>query len=301
MLYNYKIFECNVESDIPIFLLENTNPTTKTIDIQVSEDKKLSDDLIHFKKSKKNYYKTNLTKTEIYIEGIALFNINDRGFSINYIFDKTPDMTSFFSKLLNHVIPYALYMQKRFILHASGVSFNNEGFIFLGRSGAGKSSLAASLKGMSFACEDSAMIKNYNGELFLIPSFNLVKLSSEIYGALGLHNEKVANVHVDKLNRNLYKVKNFLDHSTKLKRCYILKWGENFKIQKMDSKNVFRYIYSSIFGPHPIDSCKESELFIYNKVAELIKNIEFYELHRNKKNLFSDNNSIIKHMQADHL
>ena len=50
-------------------------------------------------------------------------------------------------------------------------SYDNEGFVFLGGSGAGKSSLAASLKGVSFACEDSAMISNYGGELFLTPSF----------------------------------------------------------------------------------------------------------------------------------
>lgn len=300
MSYQYKIFNYNIGSDIVIDILDSINITDPT-DINISEDKSLYDDLIHFKKSSKNYYKTNLKKTEIYIKGIALFNIGDRGFSIKYVFDKAPNMTSFFSKLLNHVIPYALYMQKRLILHASGVSYDNEGFVFLGRSGAGKSSLAASLKKMSFACEDSAMINNYNGELFLIPSFNLVKLSSEIHRTLGLNNEKVANVQVDKLNRNLYRVKNFLNHSTKLKRCYILEWGENFKIQKMDSKDVFRDIYSSIFGPHPINSCKESELFIFNKVAGLIKNIEFYKLYRNKKNLFSDNNSIIKHMEADHL
>lgn len=297
MLHNYKIFGCNIESDISINLLENSNLTKKPIDIKISEDKTLTDDLIHFKKSRKNYYKTNLLKSEIYIEGIALFNIDERGFSIKYIFDRTPDMASFFSKLLNHVIPYALYMQKKFILHASGVSCNNDGFIFLGRSGAGKSSLAASLKGMSFACEDSAMIDNYNGELFLTPSFNLVKLTSEIHRSLGLNNEKVANVQADKLNRNLYKVENFLSHRIKVKKCYILEWGENFKIEKMDSKNIFRDIYSSIFGPHPINSCKESELFIYKKVAELLKNINFYKLYRNKNNLFSDNSSIIKHMQ----
>ena len=69
----------------------------------------------------------------------------------------------------------------------------------------------------------------------------------------------------------------------------------------MDSKDVFRDIYSSIFGPHPINSCKESELFIYKKVIELLKDIDFYKLCRNKKNLFSDNSSIIKHIQADHL
>lgn len=301
MSYKYKIFDCNIRSDIAINILESLNNISETSDINICEDQNLSNNLIHFKKSRKNYYKTNLKKTEIYIEGVALFNIDEKGCSIKYVFDKTPDMTSFFSKLLNHVIPYALYMQKRFILHGSGVSYNNEGFVFLGGSGAGKSSLAASLKGVSFACEDSAMISNYRGELFLTPSFNLVKLTSKIHRALGLNNEKVGNVQADKLNRNLYKVKNYLKHSTKLKRCYILEWDENFKIHKMDSKDVFRDIYSSIFGPHPINSCKESELFIYKKVIELLKNIEFYKLYRNKKNLFSDNNSIIKHIQADHL
>ena len=120
MSYQYRIFNYNIGSDILIDILDSINITDPT-DINISEDKSLYDDLIHFKKYRKNYYKTNLKKTEIYIEGVALFNIDEKGCSIKYVFDKTPDMTSFFSKLLNHVIPYALYMQKRFILHASGV------------------------------------------------------------------------------------------------------------------------------------------------------------------------------------
>ena len=84
-----------------------------------------------------------------------LYLIFINGSSIRYILEDKSDMTSFFSKLLNHVIPYALYMH---LLYVSGVAENNNGILFR-QSGVGKSSLAASLK-MSFACEDSAYINS---------------------------------------------------------------------------------------------------------------------------------------------
>ena len=298
MSYHYKAFQCDIESDIPINILSDCKSISEDITIRIYEDILLKNELINFEKKRNNYYKTNLIKTEIYIKDIALFNITNGGSSIKYVLEKEPDMTSFFSKLLNHVVPYALYMQKRFLLHASGVAFNNSGFIFLGKSGAGKSSLAASLSEMSFICEDSALIDRTDNGLYLTPSFNLVKLSSRINENLDLNNQRIANVKVDKMKRNLYKVNNFSNQRVELKRCYILDWNQKFDIQKIDRKNIFKELYSSIFGPHPINSCKESELFIYNKVTELLKNIDFYRLYRNKKNLFSDNKSIIKHMQT---
>lgn len=298
MQFQYKVFENYINSDIEIDILKKCDTSFHKDIINISRDDSLLDKLVGFKKRANNYYKINLDKSQIYINDIALFNISNSGFSISYILQAKADMPSFFSKLLNHVVPYALYMQKKFLLHASGVAFNDGGFIFLGRSGAGKSSLAASLKDMHFACEDSALIKSISNELFLMPSFNLVKLNSKIYKDLKLNNRKVANIKVDKLNRNLYEVKNFLDHKVRLKRCYILEWGNNFKIEKVNKKNIFGTLYSSIFGPHPISSCKESELIIYQKITSLLKSVEFYKLYRNKSDLFSNNQSIIRHMKT---
>ena len=61
MPYIYKIFNFNIGSDIEINLLDSLNITDPT-DINISEDKSLYDDMIHFKESNKNYYKTNFNK-----------------------------------------------------------------------------------------------------------------------------------------------------------------------------------------------------------------------------------------------
>ena len=60
-------------------------------------------------------------------------------------------------------------------------------------------------------------------------------------------------------------------------------------------------MYSSVFGPHPLNTCKESELFIYKRVTKLLNNIDFYKLCRNKNNFFSDNDNIVKHIQIENL
>lgn len=301
MPYNYSIFDLNIESDIEIPFLDSLECSFKNIDLKISKEPSLYSNLIQLRKKNKNYYKINLNKSEIYINDIALFNIKKNGFLINYVVEKKIDMASFFSKLLNHVIPYALYMQNKFVLHASGISYKGSGFLFLGKSGAGKSSLAASLKEMSFACEDSALIDIKNDELFLTPSFNLVKLNTQIHEILKLNYNKIANIKIDKLNRNLYEVENFLKNAVKLKRCYILEWGESFKIEKINNKTIFGNMYSSVFGPHPLNTCKESELFIYKRVTKLLNNIDFYKLCRNKNNFFSDNDNIVKHIQIENL
>ena len=101
---------------------------------------------------------------------------------------------------------------------------------------------------MSFVCEDSALINTIDNELFLTPSFNIVKLSTEIHEALKLKNNKIDNIQVDKLGRSLYEVNNFLNQKVKLKKCYILEWGQNFKIEKVSSSNVFSEVYASVFG-----------------------------------------------------
>lgn len=297
MKFHYRIFNTILESDIKIEILDSCVIANETIQFQIKKNDSLSNRLHKFKETKNSYYNTNLRNSEIYIQDIALFNISNNGFSIDYILEKTSEMPSFFSKLLNHVIPYALYMQKRFVLHASGVTCNDFGVVFLGVSGAGKSSLAASLKEMSFMCEDSALIDNIDNELFLTPSFDLVKLSDEIYESLKFNYTKIANVKADKLNRNLYKVNNFLNKGVKLKRCYILEWGQSFKIEKIKNREIFGYLYSSVFGPHPLNSCKESEIFIYKKITEILNKIEFYKIYRNKNRLFSDNDSIINHIK----
>ena len=98
MPYKYRVFQSNIVSDIAIQTLELSTETSNTIDIFINEDKSLHDKLSLFSSQERNYYKTNLKKTDIYIKDIALFAIDKNGFSIKYILKKI-DMPSFFSKL----------------------------------------------------------------------------------------------------------------------------------------------------------------------------------------------------------
>ena len=69
--------------------------------------------------------------------------------------------------MVNHVVPYALFQDKQIVFHASCVSVDGEGILFIGRSGAGKSCLAASLDSFSFISEDSAYVRSEGKNYFL--------------------------------------------------------------------------------------------------------------------------------------
>ena len=79
---------------------------------------------------------------------------------------------------LNQVLPLALTRQGKLVLHGSAVGVEGRGVAFLGDSGMGKSTLAASfaVSGTHFLTDDGLLLEQENGRPTVVPSHPSVRL-----------------------------------------------------------------------------------------------------------------------------
>lgn len=87
---------------------------------------------------------------------------------------------------LNQVLPLALSRQGRLVLHGSAVTLNGYSMAFLGRSGKGKSTLAAAFAGAGarFLTDDGLRIEWAGDGLIVLPSHPSIRLWSDSREAL---------------------------------------------------------------------------------------------------------------------
>jgi hypothetical protein len=87
---------------------------------------------------------------------------------------------------LNQLLPRALSRQGRLVLHGSAVSVNGFSLVFLGRSGRGKSTMAAGFatSGGHFLTDDGVLLEWVDGALFVLPSHPSIRLWEDSRRAL---------------------------------------------------------------------------------------------------------------------
>ena len=87
---------------------------------------------------------------------------------------------------LNQVLPLALSRQGKLVLHGSAVDIGGQGVAFLGESGRGKSTLAASFatEGTRFLTDDGLLLEWVDGRCMIIPSHPSIRLWEDSQEAL---------------------------------------------------------------------------------------------------------------------
>ena len=87
---------------------------------------------------------------------------------------------------LNQVLPLALSRQGKLVLHGSAVDIGGQGVAFLGESGRGKSTLAASFatEGAPFLTDDGLLLEWLDGRPMIIPSHPSIRLWDDTQVAL---------------------------------------------------------------------------------------------------------------------
>jgi hypothetical protein len=87
---------------------------------------------------------------------------------------------------LNQVLPLALSKQGKLVLHASAVEIDGEGVAFIGESGRGKSTLAASFatSGFRFLTDDGLLVEPDGEKYQILPSHPSIRLWQDSEEAL---------------------------------------------------------------------------------------------------------------------
>ena len=99
---------------------------------------------------------------------------------------------------LNQILPLALSRQGRLVLHASAVEVGDAGVAFIGESGRGKSTLAASFatSGSRFLTDDGLQLHWLDGSCLITPSHASVRLWEDSQEAL-IHHSATQSLPVD--------------------------------------------------------------------------------------------------------
>lgn len=131
---------------------------------------------------------------------------------------------------LNQVLPLAMSKQGKMVFHASAVEIEDEGIAFMGESGRGKSTLAASFATNDFRfLTDDGLVVQRNGRAFdLLPSNPSIRLWEDSEQALiARGTEKAPSVEFTTKSRFLAgNTINFCDEPRRLRRVYFLGSGE---------------------------------------------------------------------------
>jgi hypothetical protein len=95
---------------------------------------------------------------------------------------------------LNQVLPLAISKQGKLVFHASAVEVGEVGIAFMGESGRGKSTLAASFatNGYRFLTDDGLVLNSVDGECRIMPSQPSIRLWQDSQDALVNGNAQMA-------------------------------------------------------------------------------------------------------------
>lgn len=117
---------------------------------------------------------------------LADFKVSADGEAVTAYPAKDTDEATVEHLYINQLVPLALSRQGRPAFHASVVTVDSGAVAFLGKTGTGKSTLAASfaLHGTSFLTDDALIIEERDGECCALPSHPSVRLWDDSVEAL---------------------------------------------------------------------------------------------------------------------
>jgi len=109
---------------------------------------------------------------------IADFALSDDGDRVEIRYAPGVDVRTIRHLLLDHVLPRVLAYRGQFVIHGAAVDMNGYGLCFLGDTGRGKSTLAASFHnaGYSLLCDDSLAIDAAGNNVVAIPTYPSLRL-----------------------------------------------------------------------------------------------------------------------------
>lgn len=252
---------------------------TLTSSIDKSNTKFESNHITVFDKSD-NLYKIYKDKIEIYYAGIL-------------------DVEIISSFLISLPIGYFYFLNNYHVIHGSCISFMEQAVSFIGKSGAGKSSLAALLCDSNFKIySEDLTILNKNMEVFQIS--NMIKLSSEIHDILDIKFNKQSN-YQDLRGRSIFQTDTYNSSLRPLlKKCYILKWTSKTKtnIYKIEPIEVFKNLITFSYGTLDEKNISKSFEDKMNFINKIVTSTDFYILEqpKNLNNSIENANQIKEHI-----
>lgn len=178
--------------------------------------------------------------------------IQNHGFSVASVY-----------KSLFLCISLILVEQKKLLIHGAGIKKKDSGYLFLGESGAGKTTIASSAKRDDLFSDDSPVIGRENNSFYIYPS-------------------PYSQVDMFEPKRNDHYLK-----KTKLTKLFFLKKNDKLFIKPRDRRSAFAEIIKKHIHSFEFMGSK-SRIAVFNLCYDLCDSIPIYDLHFQKNDKFRD-------------
>tara|TARA_Y100000816_G_C26102042_1_gene584371 strand:- start:1248 stop:2087 length:840 start_codon:yes stop_codon:yes gene_type:complete len=234
----YSVYGLKVKTRLPLNVFGYKNIGGRSYDIFVS-----CSSALEFKPNKR--YVLDREVSKFYAENIALFTIKSGG-EISYQYKENVSEVDIAQAFINFPIAAYLSQQGFFVLHASCVSKNDKTLLFIGKSHAGKSTLAYAFKkyGWEIITEDIAVIEPTTFEIKL--SHPYVKLSLEARDYFNLHGKKSIKLNSDKREGHVFK--RLLNKNKLITDVFVLGWGDKSQIKNLENKDAIKSLMDFSFS-----------------------------------------------------
>lgn len=147
---------------------------------------------------------------------------------------------------INQLVPLALSRQGRPAFHASVVTVDDGAVAFLGRTGAGKSTLAASfaLNGAAFLTDDALLVEEASGGCLAVPSHASIRLWDDSRDELVDERAPRAGPvsYSDKSRLLAGEALNYCSETKRLLAAFVLDQEDNASIQITPMSGLQRYM-----------------------------------------------------------
>ncbi|MCX7863292.1 MAG: hypothetical protein N2449_09900 [Bacteroidales bacterium] len=192
--YIYKAFDFIIHSDIKLDNLLNFN-TERCGNLYIKKP---------YKPYKKDNPIYNTQRIEIFNDGFDFHPLNF-SFSFNYsehtIYTSEVEHELFSSYIVGPVLALCSCFYKNIPLHAAGLNIDNKGFLIIGNSGTGKSTLLYYLLKKfkaQYISDDIVMLKKSQNIIEAIPSFSGIKLWYDTINILEATKKQQVNKFIQK-------------------------------------------------------------------------------------------------------
>lgn len=231
-----------------IRLPEKGNPKTVEIVDRIGSVYKLSDDSLVV-----GYKNGCLAYNRFSKKGhLLLFRTKEPGLLIVSLY-----------KFLFLFISLILAEQEKLLVHGTGIEKGENGYLFLGESGAGKSTISGFVKEGNVLSDDSPVIGREN-DAFYIYAFP--------YSQVNMFDRKSRDYHLNK---------------TELKKLFFLQKSNRLFVKPRDKKSALGEIIKKHIHSFEFMS-SENRTVVFNMCYDLCRNIPAYDLHFQRNDTFWD-------------
>lgn len=231
-IYSYYAYGLTIRSEIyiPEFIYAELDAVENDVTICVKRNTPINTYLTSEILTQPGYLHITREKATVFVRGMGLISVED-GNRIIIIPEPKASEEIIRVYLVGNIMAILLYQRGLLALHGSAVEIESNSAIFLGASGAGKSSTIAALNahGHSIIADDVAAVDTSTKPSTLYPAFPQIKLGSELCTSLGYDFDSLHFLGSEK--KRGYRLKQgFNQTPLPIKRIYTLAFGENFSI-----------------------------------------------------------------------